>query len=131
MRKMRAAVLLVLVSVAPAVAAGPFDGVWQVTEQHPTLGSAISVVFVSQNDAAAQSSGGINLVLGVLRLGTAWRVGAGNISDDTVYDTYVFDQNVAPVGIIAGSFTDPTHFQGTLFYYPNGPSAPLFGVRIF
>src|SRR2546425_694416 len=112
MHRVVAALLLVLVVASPVLAAGPYDGVWSVTDSNPTQGVITYYVSIHQNDGGLQTYG-FNFLFTTFHIGGGiHRIGAGTLSGN-VANGNVFDQSPTLVGTFHVTFTDPTHFTGT------------------
>jgi len=132
-KRWRVGVLCLFFSVATALpvgAAGPFDGIWFVTQHCPSAGFLRTfAVSVTENEATGQYFGTtFNMVLLVLDWAGTWHVDLATRTDSTIQG-----QLFAPSGLAFGTFTvtatSPTSVTGSAL--SNGVSCSLTGTRVF
>jgi hypothetical protein len=92
---------------APALAAGPSDGVWAVVESHPISGVTSYVASITQNDGGLETYG-CRVVVRTFRIGGQGRIGVGVLAGNGLSGE-LYDENVAFVGTLHISFTSPMH----------------------
>jgi hypothetical protein len=128
MKALGFALVLTVLLTMPAPAAGPFDGVWQLLETHPTHGTVRYFASVHQNDAAP---GGVNFVVVFVDEFGFWSYGIGSlqgnsfsgVSVDPVLGTHVGTFNL----VFSGSAVSGS---GNLLGTHAGP-VPIAGGRLF
>jgi hypothetical protein len=123
--------VVMLVTVLPASAAGPFDGIWFANQLCSGAGSlGTFVVSVTENDATATFFGTtFNMVLFVLNPTTGtWTVDLGTRVNSTV-NGQIFAPSGASLGVFSVTATSPTSFSGTGQIL--GVSCSLSGTRVF
>lgn len=114
----------------PVNAAGPYDGIWFVTQHCPSAGVLRTVVVSAAENADFGTYWGatFNMVFFVLAPTGTWNVDFGTRIDSTVQGQ-VFTSSGMAVGTFTVTANSPTSFTGTENL--EGVSCSLIGTRVF
>lgn len=106
-------VILLALTAVPALAAGPFDGIWIFQQIEPDGGFQTTLLAsIHQSDAFLPQ--GFNTLVVVLDLDGFWNYNVGILSGNVLSGT-IFDLFGGPFGSFTFTFTSPTALSGTGF----------------
>ncbi len=114
------ALMLLVATATPAVAGGPFDGVYTTTLSPPIGGVSSFFDVIIENDPT--------IVVVNLFLDETWTFGVGTLSGNTVQGT-LFELNGGTTGTFSVTF-NATGFTGSIMD-KKGNTATLTGKKLF